>query len=256
MNTLRWFFVAVIAASFSVATIAQPKSPIRTAPQPALNGVAFGASLGAPMMVSASDYFYNYSDYNPAGLGLRYGIAGALRMRIAGIDKTNPTFAIIADARYTTLWHSTAATPTSSTTSNARYGMLSFGFGLEQALGSGRTQPFFGLTVDVNAIEPGTVSSTTLTASGYHTVSNNLAGDIWQLRFGVTPRMGIRAMLSRQLAFDVTAAYQIVNILNRADNTPKNYLLDEHGRESLLTSASISLGIMYTMPMAGVAKKK
>lgn len=258
MNLLRCFLVVacvtVVGALASAQTpAAKPAAKKALAP---VSGVSFGASIGVPLMVSASDYFYNYADYSPAGLGLRWGIAGALRMRIAGIDKGNAGFAVIADARYTTLWHNTTATPPLNISSNARFGMLSFGVGLEQAFGSGRMQPFFGLTVDVNAIEPGTVRATTLDSTGYHTVTTNLAGDVWQLRFGVTPRLGIRTMLTRSLSLDVTAAYQIANIINRADLTPKNYLLDEHGREALLSNASLSIGFMWTMPAMTSSKKK
>lgn len=232
-----------------------PAAPRTVTVAPAGN-VAFGASIGVPMMVSASEYFYNYGDYTPPGLGLRFGLAGSARMRIGGIDRANPAFAIIAESRYATIWHSSTPAGPSQATTSARFGMLSFGLGFEQAFGAGRAQPFFGLTLDVNAIEPGSVRTTYLDNTGYHTTSGNLAGDAWQLRFGVTPRMGIRAAINRALAIDVTAAYRIANIVNRADYTPKNYLLDEHGREALLTDASLSLGFLWTMPTVGLAKKK
>jgi len=93
------------------------------------------------------------------------------------------------------------------------------------------------------------LTTTTRNANGTETtVNSNLAGDVWQLRFGISPRVGFLTRLTRSLTLDAALQYQIINLINRQDDTPKNNLLDPFGRESLITQMNFMIGVMWALP--------
>jgi hypothetical protein len=208
--------------------------------------LAFGAMLGPIMTVTASEGLFNYTNYTPPGLGVRWGINGGVRVRYNGSDARNPGFGLIGEARYTSMWHSDNGKDPRFTY-NARYSMITVSGGVEQAIGSGRTRPFIGLTIDVNAIAPGSLTTTLFDGTTYHSSTTDLTGTVWQLRFGVTPRIGVRAQLAKRMMLETIIAYQVVNLVNRADYAPKNALIDQYGKEALLSHAWMNLGLSWLL---------
>ena len=110
----------------------------------------------------------------------------------------------------------------------------------------------FRLTVDVNEIAPGSLTTTTKDSLGNQSsASSDLTGSVWQLRFGVTPRIGVITRLSNALSLDVSLHYQAVNLVNRANQTPKNKLLDPFGNEPLISQMNAFIGVTWTLPVRG-----
>ncbi len=231
--------------------IGSPRS--QTTPATSPSSVSIGAFSGFSMVISSPDYFYNYSDYAPPGLGLRYGMCGMLKGEVSHIVRTSPDFSLVGEIRYSNIFNSSGFSGTPLTSTSAELGMLSFGFGVEQAINSGgRTSPYFGLTLDINEVAPGSLTTTTKDSLGRQTsTTTNLAGAVWQMRFGVTPRIGVLTHLTNALALDVSVHYQVVNLANRADQTPKNGLLDPFGKEPLISQMNAFIGVMWTLPTRG-----
>ncbi|HET7152372.1 MAG TPA: hypothetical protein VFJ29_01295 [Candidatus Kapabacteria bacterium] len=247
MNTPAKFFTVcfLVIASFAATANAQ------NAPKLLERGtqVWISGGFGLAMAISGPDYFYNYNDYAPPGLGLRYGMTGEARLKVTNFIRTAQNLSLVTGIKYTNIFHTSDYSTSSNFSANAVFGMLSFGIGFEQAINMGRTLPYFGLTLDFNESAPGSVTVTTRdTAGNNHSVTKNLSGDIWQLRFGVTPRLGFMVKLARNLSFDASVSYQVINLINRADQTPKNFLTDQYGKEPLLSQMNLLFGINWALP--------
>jgi len=249
MNTSAKFFsVCMFVALFACTASAQTAPP---KPASTVQGttVWLSGGFGLAMAISGPDFFYNYNDYAPPGLGLRYGMTGEARLKVTNFIRTAQNLSLVAGVKYTNIFHTSDYSTSSNFSANAVFGMLSFGIGFEQAINMGRTLPYFGLTLDFNEIAPGSATITTRdTAGNNHSVTKNLSGDIWQLRFGVTPRIGFMVRLARNLSFDASVSYAVINLINRADQTPKNFMVDQYGKEPLLSQVNMLFGVNWALP--------
>jgi hypothetical protein len=249
MNIFTKLFSVLVAIVFLSVTANAQKAPIKSAPQTQGATVWVCGSMGLAMAISGPDYFYNYNDYAPPGLGLRYGLTGELRMKVTNFMKTAQNLSLVGGIKYTNIFHTSDYSASSNFSADAVFGMMSFGVGFEQAINMGRTLPYFGLTLDFNEIAPGSVTVTTRDSAGNnHSATMNLSGNVWQLRFGVTPRIGFMVRLARNFSFDASLSYSVINLINRADQTPKNYMVDQYGKEPILSQMNMLLGVDWALP--------